>query len=202
MRPTRQRILEYLDNHHTATAKELSGALQMTAANVRHHLAILIEHGVIEIIGERQAGGRGRPSQVYRRTRRAHNLDALASALLDASLDDRSDDEQSRFLTEIVSRISADDEGGRGETHLPQRLNAAVRALTNLHYQPHWEARADGPHMILGHCPYLAMIDDHPILCRLDALLIMKLIDLPVRQTAKLEKDPQGLPFCEFFIKR
>ena len=47
--PTRLRILEYLRRHHTTTAPELGHALEMTAANVRYHLAMLVTNDLLEL---------------------------------------------------------------------------------------------------------------------------------------------------------
>src|SRR3989337_2857266 len=66
MKPTRQRILDYLASHTSATAAELSRALQVTPSDVRYHLGILVHEGTIVPTGERRSQGRGRPAQRYR----------------------------------------------------------------------------------------------------------------------------------------
>src|SRR3990172_8272800 len=88
MKPTRQRILDYLASHTSATAAELSRALQVTPSDVRYHLGILVHEGTIVPTGERLSQGRGRPAQRYRLASqgREGKFDLLASALLDESL--------------------------------------------------------------------------------------------------------------------
>ena len=58
--PTRLRILDYLRKQQTASVHELSSALAMTGANVRHHLSVLESNDLIELISQRREG-RGRP---------------------------------------------------------------------------------------------------------------------------------------------
>src|SRR5512135_2695077 len=65
MQPTtRIKILEYLRRNQTATAHEMGVSLGMTDADIRYHLAILAENGLIEVI-DRRVERRGRPENVY-----------------------------------------------------------------------------------------------------------------------------------------
>lgn len=69
-----------------------------------------------------------------------------------------------------------------------------------MHYQARWEAGAEGPRVILGHCPYVGLVEQHPQLCQMDASLLVELLDGDVRQTAKLEVGAGGKPFCAFVL--
>jgi predicted ArsR family transcriptional regulator len=71
-----------------------------------------------------------------------------------------------------------------------------------MHYQARWEAGADGPRIVLGHCPYGTVIEKHPELCQMDGALLAKLLGGEVRQTAKLEKGAGGLPYCVFVFAK
>jgi len=51
MQLTRKQIIDFLNTNHTATAVELSRALNVTAANIRHHISELIQQEIIEEIG-------------------------------------------------------------------------------------------------------------------------------------------------------
>ncbi len=84
MDTTRQRILDQISSKRSLSAGELSLALGTTAANIRHHLGILVAEGAIEVVDQRSGAGRGRPTCLYALTRqtRAHNLDELAGVLL------------------------------------------------------------------------------------------------------------------------
>jgi predicted ArsR family transcriptional regulator len=69
-----------------------------------------------------------------------------------------------------------------------------------MHYQARWEAGAEGPHIILGHCPYAVIIENHPELCKMDKAILSGLLGGQVEQLAKLEEGAGGLPFCAFVL--
>ncbi|MBN1452721.1 MAG: helix-turn-helix domain-containing protein [Anaerolineales bacterium] len=199
MQSTRQRIMDYLEENHSATAPELSRFFAMTVANLRHHLNALGEMGMVEVVGQVEPEGRGRPALIYMPTRTAqeHNLDTLASALLGeilASLEGQVD-----RIKNLAKRL----EDGRGVTTgaITRRLLAVVHRLNNLHYKAHWEAHADAPRIILGRCPYAAIIADHPELCQMDAFLIEELAGIPANQLEKLTHSPDGPFRCVFALR-
>lgn len=79
----RQKILSFLKKQNIATALDISRALRVTPANVRHHLTHLVADGLVEVAGLRSVG-RGRPRKVYRPGAAVlgDNLSSLAEALL------------------------------------------------------------------------------------------------------------------------
>lgn len=189
---TRQKILDYLKRNRSASSRELARVLQMTPANARHHLGILAADGRVEVVSQRQEG-RGRPQKVYRLagTLVGDNLSSLADAL----------------LTEGGGKIDMGALGERiaGENAVPgqslmRRLASAVERLNAMHYQARWEAGADGPRIVLGYCPYAAIIAKHPELCRMDAAVLANQLESNVRQIAKLERGAGGLPYCVFVL--
>src|ERR1700752_4703824 len=84
MKTARQKVLPFLTKTRIASAREISRALRMTAASVRHHLRVLVSDGRLEVstLGTRE--GRGRPEKVYSLPRAVwgDNLSALVDALL------------------------------------------------------------------------------------------------------------------------
>ncbi|KAF0108807.1 MAG: hypothetical protein FD146_693 [Anaerolineaceae bacterium] len=202
MKPTtRLRILDHIRRHQTASVRELSRSLGMTGANIRHHLAVLESNDLIEMVSQRREG-RGRPRMVYGLSRHAlgDGLDELSAALLgewQAGLPER---EREAGLRSLAGRMGAGFAGERAGP-LPKRLTDAVRYLNQGHYQARWEAGAAGPRVILGHCPFSAIIEEHPELCRVDAFLLEGCVGQPVEQSAKLEQGGQGLPQCVFLVK-
>ncbi len=100
MKPTtRLRILDYFRKHQTASVRELSRIMEMTGANIRHHLAVLESIELIEIIGMRKEG-RGRPRHVYGLSRKVlgDGLDKLAGTLFDVWLGGLVDDKREASL--------------------------------------------------------------------------------------------------------
>jgi len=197
MKTSRQRVLEYVQTHYPLTAADLSQALRMTEANARHHLSILQERGLLQSAGQRPARAKGRPSQLYKPSDQilGHNLDQLASAQLDWIVGRLSDAELEDALRSLASRIALPfaSSSPASSENLTQRLYRTVRRLNELHYQARWEAWRGAPRLILGHCPYQAIISQHPELCRLDAHILEELSQAQVEQTEKLSSDAQGL---------
>lgn len=199
MQKTRQRILDTLEQRHSATARELAKAFGMTGANLRHHLRLLQEEDLVETIDERPTGGRGRPEKVYALSRRAQpdNLAGLARGLL-ALLGERQVAKRpATRLRHLAQRLAGGASARPGQA-ASARLVGATRRLNELGYRAHWEARPDGPQVVLGHCPYAAIIAEHPELCRMDAALLAELLGQDVEQLAKLQPGPEGTPQCLF----
>lgn len=203
MPTSRQQILAYIRKHGSASATDISRAMQMTPANARHHLAHLEANGLIEVVNQRHAEGRGRPVRVYglSRAARGDNLGHLAGAILDIWQADLPPEKRERMLRGIAHRLAASGQtGSPGAVSLTRRLAQAVDRLNELHYQARWEAGAAGPRIILGHCPYAGIVESHPELCRLDAFFLEECVGMSAQLTAKLEPGRQGLPFCLFAL--
>jgi predicted ArsR family transcriptional regulator len=195
MQSTRQRILDALEQRGSATARQLSQAFGMTPANLRRHLGILLARRLIQSVGSATAAGRGRPEQRYALSGNAKesNLEGLADALLAGN---GKDDERMKTLAIQMLGNAAKPVG-----QATQRFVAAVQQLKPLGYKPSWEARPQGPQMVLGNCPYAAIIADHPELCRMDAYILTDLIGQDVEQVTKLQPGPQGVPQCVFRLQ-
>jgi len=198
--PTRLRILDTLRKQQTASVHELSLALAMTGANVRHHLAVLESNDLIELVSQRREG-RGRPVNVYGLSRRVlgDGLDGLAAAMFEALFREAAPAVQAAGLRSMAYQLGGKNIPG-SNTGLPRRLTQAVDRLNELHYKARWEAGLDGAHIILGHCPYAVIIAAYPELCRMDAYLLEQRSGSPVEQMAKLQPSVKGYPFCTFRV--
>lgn len=195
MQLTRQQILDYLNENRMATPIDLSRALQVTAANIRHHLHILETSGFVEVVGQQPGRGRGRPMQIYSLTENArrHNLEGLSSALLQTLLVKGSDNADP--LAQVAAALRGTFEPA-GNIHA--RLNQSIEKLNQLQYQASWEASPGGPRIILRNCPYALILHEYPQLCQMDASLISGMLQQPFEQTVKLERHPDGAPHCAF----
>ncbi|MGD8402121.1 MAG: helix-turn-helix domain-containing protein [Anaerolineales bacterium] len=191
---TRQKILDYLKRNKSVSSREIARALQMTPANARHHLSILAADGRVEVIHQRQVG-KGRPEKVYQLGDKflGDNLSVLADALL-VEADGKIE------MEALGKRIAG--EVDSTEQPLMGRLSSAIKRLNEMHYQARWEAGAGGPRIVLGHCPYRSVIENHPELCVMDAALLAKLLGGEVSQTTKLETGAGGLPYCSFVFEQ
>ena len=189
MTTARQKVLGYLVKTRTASAREAARALKMSAPTVRHHLRVLVSDGRLEMKAVRGRDGRGRPEKVYSlpRAMLGDNLSALADALL-AEIG-------SGFDVEALARRLAGEPGMQVQP-AARRLNLAVEKLNQMHYHARWEAGAEGPRVILGHCPYAAILAKHPKLCRMDAALLAELLACPAVQVSKI--GVEGSAICVF----
>lgn len=209
MKTSRQQILEYVQAQRVVTAGDLGRALHMTAANARHHLGVLQEQGLIDVVGQRPARGKGRPALLYAPSERTlgDNLDLLSGALLDESGQRMEVVGRSSYLRRVAWRLAAQIGTQPGDCpqdirtgSLTQRLYQVVQSLERCHYQARWEAHAQGPRVILGRCPYAAILEQHPELCRIDAYMLEELLGERLEQTARLERDARGMRYCTFRV--
>ncbi len=208
----RQRILEFIRSQRAVSVQELTQAFRMTEQNIRYHLSILKSEGVIEEIEGSSPQKRGRPKKVYGPARHTYgeNLDLLASTLLELLLSNAGEDQTRRIYDRLAqglaqkmaSNLGLNLEATPRPGYLTQRLNRLTAVLNEHHYFSRWEAHSDAPRVVLGHCPFAAVIAEHPEVCSLDAGLISTLLDQPVQQTAKLAKGADGLPYCLFRVEK
>jgi predicted ArsR family transcriptional regulator len=202
MTNARQKILNYILEQQTATVDELSKVFRVTPANIRHHLSILIGQGSLKIIGQKARVGKGRPAQIYSASqlRDQNNLEQLADTLLSAILSTSEEAGSSSTLHDLARRMV--NKYILDKYNPTTRLYSSIRALNRMSYQAHWEAHSDYPRIMLGHCPYLTLLDRHPEICQLDSYVLQELLGTPVRQVDKLGANARGLPECVFLLNR
>jgi predicted ArsR family transcriptional regulator len=199
---TRQRIQEYLTTRKAATVKEISRALNLSAANVRYHLSVLSDQERVELIGHRPEQSPGRPRGIYGLSNKVQgdNLDILSKTLLKQYLGKLNDEQKDAEIRKLGLKIGS--KTNLSNLNLNQRLFETVIRLNQLNYQARWEAHAEAPQMLLGRCPYWAIIQEHPELCTMDKYILESLLDRQVSQSAKLERDNQGVKRCIFNLQR
>jgi predicted ArsR family transcriptional regulator len=199
MKSTRERILDYLELKQISTSTELSRLLQVTSADIRHHLNLLHKEGLIQIIGEKQHKGPGRPAKLYRLSQKPKqaNLLILIEALLQVLASGYTPGDRSDPMQQVGEYISGSINSGGT---LSQRLFHAINRLNELNYQARWEAHQQSPRIILGNCPYNTIVDNHPEICQVDRYLLESLLNLPVEQNSKLIRDDRKFTFCSFTV--
>ena len=199
MKSTRIRLLEYLEEKQIATSRELSRALQVTPADVRHHLSALLDEGSIQIIGEREPQGPGRPARLFSLSnkQKSDNILLLLEVLLLEISSEKSSSERTNRLRSIANELIATI---NIPENLTQRLYLAIKRLNELNYHARWEAQKEKPKIILGNCPYLAIIHNHPEICLIDKYIIEGLLSTTVAQDTKLLRDNSGYATCVFSI--
>lgn len=195
MLKARHKVLAYLGKNRTASAREISRALKIPAANVRHHLRILASDGRLDVASVRAHDGRGRPEKVYSLPGAAlgDNLSALADVLL-------SESDAKLSMEALAGQLARRLAGGTRIAGQPiaKRLNLTVERLNQMNYHAHWEAGSAGPRLLFSHCPYAAIIEKHPELCKMDQSLLRELMGQPAEQIFKTGRD--GSTVCVFVV--
>ena len=193
MTTARQKVLTYLNKSRTASAREIARSLRMSAATVRHHLRVLAADGRLELSSVRGRDGRGRPEKIYSLPRAAlgTNLAALSEALLAEA--------GPGIRMELLAKQLAKVDNFAGQP-LAKRLNLTVERTNGMNYHARWEAGSEGPRVVFSHCPYAAIIEKHPELCKMDEALLKDLVGQPARQILKTGKE--GSSVCVFIVGR
>ena len=202
MPTARQKILNFILEQQSTTVEELSKVFQVTPANIRHHLSILIGQGSVKIIGLKPASFRGRPAQIYSCTQQSdqNDLDQLADVLFTNILENCSLCETETTLKKIAGQLVL--KYPIDANNPTRRLYSSIRILNHMNYQAHWEAHVENPRIMLGHCPYGAILEHHPQMCQMDGYILEALLDAPVKQVEKLALNLKGLQQCVFLLKR
>jgi predicted ArsR family transcriptional regulator len=203
MKTTRRRILEYLALKRAVTVGEIATALHITPADIRHHLATLQAESIVEKVGSRPPAAKGRPAGLYGLVEQfeEHNFARLAASLLAAWLESTPEPAAKaaglqRLADMLAGAATAAERSPRGQV-----LLQAVRLLNEQHYQARWEAHAAAPRLIFEHCPYAAILAEHPELCELDARLVQNLLGGHPELTACRELTRSGTRQCVFVLK-
>jgi predicted ArsR family transcriptional regulator len=172
----------------------------MSAANVRHHLTILLADGRIHMTGQKITKARGRPVKFYGLSEKmlGDNLALLSDALLTAWQAGLSSRDQENAVETIAKAWVAQLQPGTQGLPMAKRLPNLVGQLDKQHYQARWEAGAEGPRIIFAHCPFAAIIEKHPELCRMDAAMLAQVSGLSAHQTAKI--GTASSPSCIFLL--
>lgn len=202
-RTARQRVLAFIGHRNPVTAAQIGQALGMSTPTVRHHLSILVADGRITVEGPRGRGKRGRPEKSYRLSDQVagENLAMLSEIVLSTWLEALTDAEGEAAMRTLAARlrerIGAMDAG----LPAPKRVVQLTERLNTLHYQARWEAGAEGPRILFGHCPYAAVIRAHPELCSMDAALLSGELNTEMEQLAKIDRKPGGASQCVFAVR-
>ena len=176
----RHTILAYLNTHSPATTSEMALDLGVGAADIRYHIARLIRENRVQTTEPppHRPSRRGRSERYLRLAveQQDNNYQALATALLAlAQISDRPGNPPLELV--LASAMSA---GVHIARNMPRRLANAVQFLQNRQYHAVWEARIQGPRILLHNCPYAAIWSEFPLLCAMDKHLLEILTGLEV----------------------
>ncbi len=151
----------------------------------------MVADGRLEISFVRAREGRGRPEKIYALPSAAlgDNLSALGNAVLTEA-------GSSVRMEALAKRLAG--ESSFASQPVAKRLNLTVEKLNQMNYHARWEAGPQGPRLIFGHCPYAAIIERHPELCRMDESLLHELMGDIATQIFKI--GIEGSSSCVFAL--
>ncbi len=205
MRPrVRQRILEFVGGHGNATTSAIARGLGMSPAAVRHHVSILNSDGRLARAEVGHGDKRGRPENSFRlsETMLGNNLAMLCDFLLSAAKAGASGHPSTAAVQEALSEKLLEAVGPAKAGLSPAgRVVVLVGKLRELSYLSSWEAGAEGPRVVLGHCPYAAVIRKHPQLCEMDRLAISAWMGTTATQIAKINTAGGDASRCVFSLR-
>lgn len=196
---TREKILAFLERRGPASANELSQALKLTPANIRHHLRMLQKEGAVMTLCVGQASGRGRPACLFalREQQKAHNLERLCKALLQHLRSATLLSEKEDYLRSIAQALVADKATSPAMT-VTQRLILTTHILNEMSYKASWEAHREAPTIKFSHCPYASIVNSFPELCYIDQYLLEALMHSPIETLTTRQLSPGGETLCRF----
>lgn len=203
---TSDQIIDYLKKHKQATAEEISQHLFVTATDIRYHLKILINAGIVTPIGKIKTGKRGRPKTTYSLAKFPLRLEYICRALLNF-IYNTSQETNDSIQEQLVSIFIQDNFSQTYElaydTQSPTRLlKEAVEYLTGHGYKAKWEARHTGPILTLQTCPYQSLIDEFPQLCDFDCHLIEAITQHKIQSFSKYTYVNNRYYPCRFILSR
>lgn len=200
MQGTRERLLEFVMQHHEARVEELAADLSITVAAVRRHLDHLRADGLVDARSIKQATGR--PYYVYFSTERA--LGVLSPAyvrLLEGVLHSVGENPEvaADVLNEVSEAVAARhraEVGGAGDTQ--DRVDRVTGSLREEGILESWQEGDDGIHLMNHQCPYRQAAEISKLPCEWDR----KTIELLLGRTVEpVQRIVDGAPICEYIIR-
>lgn len=197
---TSQQILGYLSENPNATVRQISRALQVTAADVRYHLSNLLEQNLVNISANNKVSQRGRPARSYTLSHQArpNNILSLARAAL-SLLFCESPKLEKETLQQIANQLFPT------QSEFPSSFTSKIIQLINrlnlTGYVARWEARPNGPRIFFANCPYRQLLNQFPQLCEVDRLILQNQLSAETTLDQHIHPQKAHPLSCQFSVK-
>jgi DeoR family suf operon transcriptional repressor len=187
MQATRRQILDTLKRSGRARVDQLAAAQSLSPVTIRHHLAILMDGGLVE--AEKERRGPGRPHFLYRLTPAAQEASPktyhlLADRLLHEIVARNDRKTAARMFRDMADQLMADRSAGLEGQPIEVRVDELTRVLEQEGFQPEWEGNGEEIVLKEMECPYYYVAKRHPEVCSLDLHLIRGMSGAGVSRTA------------------
>ena len=185
--PLRRRLYRFVGGQdHPVGRDEAAEGVGISRSTAAFHLDRLVDDGLLDVefrrLTGRQGPGAGRPAKLYRRAAREISVSLparryeLAAALLAAAVSESTGTGApvgaalERLAHERGTQMAGTVSGHTGRrTTRAAVARAAAKALAAEGYEP----RAGAGEIVLGNCPFSAVVADHPeLVCRMNLALL------------------------------
>ncbi|GIV66608.1 MAG: ArsR family transcriptional regulator [Chloroflexota bacterium] len=197
---TAQQILAYLAENPDSTILQLSRALQVTPADIRYHLSILIRQNLVLPSTTIKSGQRGRPARSYKISYelKPNNIISLARAALSVLLSNSSDNSQ-KIIQNLAIQLFPEKSNKAGS--LTPKIIQLVNHLNMAGYAARWEARPNRPCIIFTNCPYRQLLSQFPALCEMDRFILEYHLDTRIIIEQHIHPEWATPPTCQFSVE-
>ncbi|MDQ6765824.1 MAG: transcriptional regulator [Verrucomicrobiota bacterium] len=200
-RTQRLKILNTIKRTKGLSVNELVAKMSMSYMGIKQHCLTLERDGYLDTW--RRPQKMGRPEMVYRLTPRTHDLfpcdsNDLTLELLQSTKEIYGPNAPEKLLFHVFERKTAKlKEKVKGET-VGERAAALVKEREAQGYMSELlPDEKDGPHIMECHTPIMNLLDEYPIIARLEQDLVEAVLGTPVRRE---ETRTSGLYECAFFF--
>lgn len=199
---TRLRVVNLLKKSQGMTVPDIAAELGMSYMGVRDVCLDLEKRGIIDTWREpKQAGQTGRPRRVFRLTGKAHDLFPAASNpltldLLEAAKKLFGPAAPEKLLLLVWQQKTASLRARMKGEELRDRAECLAR-LRDADGHMATVDDADGLRIVERHCPFLDVLRAFPIVAKLDADMVARLLGAPVR---RVTEEVSGLLRVDFVV--
>jgi predicted ArsR family transcriptional regulator len=201
-RTQRLEILNTLKRTKGLSVNQLVGKMKMSYMGIKQHCLTLERDGYLDTW--RRPQKMGRPEMVYRLTRRTHDLFPCDSndftlELLKSIKDLHGPNGPEKMLFSVFERKTAAlKEKAKGETVVERaKWLSAQREKEGFMSQFVGDEKEGGPQILECHSPILNLLDQYPIIGRLEHDLVAGVLGTEVRRE---ESRASGLYECAFYF--
>ncbi len=201
-RTQRLEILNTLKRTKGLSVNELVAKMKMSYMGIKQHCLTLERDGYLDTW--RRPQKMGRPEMVYRLTRRTHDLfpqesNQFTIELLESIKGIYGPNAPEKLLFNVFERKAAELKSKvKGET-VAERAKALARIRENEGFMSQFiiEESEGGPQILECHSPLMNLLDQYPIIGRLEGDLFESLLGTRVRRE---ETRNSGLYECAFYF--
>jgi predicted ArsR family transcriptional regulator len=201
-RTQRLEILNTLKRTRGLSVNELVAKMKMSYMGIKQHCLTLERDGYLDTW--RRPQKMGRPEMVYRLTRRTHDLfpcdsNEMTLELLKSVNEIYGPNASEKLLFNVFERKTAAlKQKVKGET-VEDRAKwlAKQRETEGFMSQFVTEEKEGGPQILECHSPIMNLLDQYPIIARLEQDMVSELLQTPVRRE---ETRTSGLYECAFYF--